>query len=159
MTQRSNSADNSPLVSRTKLYAAVAKGLRNEIGRGKRYTVKEVSNHTGVPDRMIECAKVDPDNLDWRPLSFEYVMSLSSFLGPVFTSEWLSAAQQGAFWLPEGDEMPPGELAADNADDNATITRAARDGVFDQKERKELRPVGLRMVSRGAQLVALEEAA
>jgi hypothetical protein len=154
MPVRCNAANNSPLVSRTKLFEAVAKGLRNEIGRGKRFSVKEVSNHTGVPDRAIECAKLEPDNPDWRVLSAEQLVSLSSFLGPVFTSEWLAVAQQGAFWLPDG-EIEPGEMAADNADDNAVITRAARDNDFDQLERPQLRLVGEHLIERGERLVAL----
>lgn len=158
MASLAASANNPLLVSRNTLFFNISKGLRNAVGRGKRYSVKELSNYTGVPDRAIECAKCEPDSPDWRPLTIEQVVSLSSFLGPDFTNEWLSLAAQGAFWLPD-EETPPGELAADNADDNAKIARAASDRVFDNGERPELKIVGARMMSRGAELVKLGAAA
>lgn len=83
------------------------------------------------------------------------MLTLSLFLGAEFTSEWMRLARQGAFDLPDDGELPPGEVAAENAADNAEIAGAARNGVFDPAERKRLRPVGLRMVQRGTQLAAL----
>ena len=47
-----------------------------------------------------------------------------------------------------------GELAADNSDDNATLTRAAIGGEASVKERRELRAVGHRLIDRGMSLVA-----
>lgn len=148
------SANNSLLVSRTTAQEAFRDALRLYIGRGRRYSVKQASNASGVPDRMIECFMAHPDSTDYRKPDIEEILSLASFLGPDFTSEWLALAHQGAFTLPD-EEPHPGNIAADNADDNAEITRRAIDGEFCPVDKRALRPVGVRMMSRGATLVAL----
>lgn len=83
------SADNSLIISRTLAGETEARALRLFIGRGKRYSVKEASNGSGVKDRAIECAMAGPDNTDWRPLSTGALHSLMSFLGPDFITAWL----------------------------------------------------------------------
>lgn len=148
------SANFPPLVSREHAGNEIGKALRLFVGRGRRYSVKQLSNGSGVKDRVIECAMCSADNVDYRPLPLDALLSIASFLGAGFTNEWLGVAGQGAFDLPE-NEPDPGELAADNSDDNATIVRAAVDGEFCDNERKDLKVVGSRMVTRGATLVAL----
>jgi hypothetical protein len=147
------SADLSPLVSRNAVRESIADALRLYVGRGCRYSVKQLSNATGVKDRVIESAMVPAEHPDNRPLKICELLSIAMFLGPDFTTEWLSLAQQGAFAFGD-DAPPPGELAADNSEDNAVLTRAAMDGRFDDEEKPGLRSVGLRMVARGQQIVA-----
>ncbi|HYI40012.1 MAG TPA: hypothetical protein VE053_06810 [Allosphingosinicella sp.] len=149
------SADKSPLISRSEARDKIRNAIRMFVGRGKRYSVKQASNGSGVPDRLIECAMCDPGSTDWRDLSLDALLSLSSFLGPDFTCEWLSLAQQGAFWIPNPEDLPAGEIAADSAEDCAAVARAAADGRFDRDERPVLRAVGTRMMARGAQLRAV----
>lgn len=159
MMQRSISADDGPLVSRSSARLKIREAIRLYVGRGRRYSVKQLSNATGIADRVIECAMADPDDGDFRPLPLEALLSISAFLGPEFTTEWLKLSDQGAYLLPDSDETPPGVLAADNSEDNARVVRAAADGVFDGPEIQVLRPVGLRMMARGAQLAALKSVA
>jgi hypothetical protein len=149
MTQRNNSANLTPIVSRERVGNEINSALRLYVGRGRRYSVKQLSNATGVKDRVIECAMTDASSVDYRPLPIEALVSIAGFLGPDFTSEWLALAGQGAFDLPDDDDTPPGALAADNSDDNATLVRAAIDGKFDDDEKTDLKIVGTRMVSRG----------
>lgn len=149
------SADNAPLVSRDRAVDAVRDAIRLFVGRGRRYSVKQLSNATGVKDRVIECAMAGSDNGDCRPIGLGDLLSIAGFLGPEFTTEWLMLAHQAAIALPDADEPPPGIIAADAADDTATIVRAARDGQFDRDERHDLRVVGARMISRGGQLLQL----
>lgn len=85
----SQSADKPLLISRSAAGEAEARALRMFIGRGKRFSVKEVSNGSGVKDRLIECAMAGPDNTDWRPLPAGALHSLMSFLGPDFITAWL----------------------------------------------------------------------
>lgn len=85
----SSSADNLLIISRSEAGATEARALRLFIGRGKRYSVKEASNGSGVKDRVIECAMAGPDNADWRPLPSGALHSLMSFLGPDFITAWL----------------------------------------------------------------------
>ena len=155
MTQSSISANFPLLVSREQAGNTIGAALRLFIGRGRQYSVKQLSNATGVKDRMIECAMCDAGSIDWRPLPCEALLSIATFLGAVFTSEWIALARQGAFDLPDADEPPPGMLAADNCDDAAIVTRAAIDGKFTADEYPNLHVVGLHMVTRGQQLAAL----
>jgi hypothetical protein len=128
--------------------------LRLYVGHGRRYSVKQLSNATGVPDRLIESAMCDPESGDFRPLSNECLLSISSVLGDAFTTEWLRLARQGAFTLPD-DEIPsPGELVSDCANDTAEIASIARGGKFDERDERELEGVGLREIDRGMKLVA-----
>lgn len=154
MSHTSKSAGIEPVVARSTAYTAFGKALRLYVGRGCRFSYKELERKAGVPARMIEAYRYEPDHEEWRPAPFEHVLSLSAALGPDFTSDWMALADQGAFWLPDDGGTPPGELAADNADDNADLTRRASDGSFKGDER-HLKSIGSRMVSRGAHLVAI----
>jgi hypothetical protein len=80
------SANDSLLVSRNSVRETLRAALRLYVGRGRRYSVKELSNGSGVPDRMIESALCEPDDPDYRPLTLENLASLTSFLGAPFAS-------------------------------------------------------------------------
>lgn len=147
-------ADNSLLVSREQARNKIGSALRLFVGRGRRYSVKQLSNGTGVPDWQINAALIDGGSTDNRPLPPEALLSVMLFLGADFTNEWMPLARQGAFELPD-DDPDPGRLAADSTEDSAAIARAAADGKFDVSERPDLKIVGARMVARGTQLVAL----
>jgi hypothetical protein len=148
----SASANLSPVVSRNCARSHLRDALRLFIGRGRRYSVKQAANGSGVKDRVIECAMEDPDSVEYREPHLEAILSLSGFLGPEFTCEWLHLAHQGAFWLPENEDLPPGAIAADSVEDSAVVARAACDGKFGDEEKPDLRVVGTRMMARGAHL-------
>src|SRR3954469_5222563 len=120
MTDRANSAGDQLIVSRSAARAKFVKALRLYVGRGRRYSAKEVDRGTGIPARMIEAFMVDDGLTEHRSPRIEQMLSLAKFLGPEFTTMWLETAGQGAFWIPDADDTPPGALAADNAEDNAT---------------------------------------
>lgn len=142
-----------PLVSRNAQGEALSKALRLFVGRGCRYSYKEVERGSGVSARMIECYRHSPEHEDWRPVKPEELASLFRFLGEEFTTAWLEqVAQQGAYWLPTTDDTPPGALAADACEDAAAIARRAADGVLDNNDVIELRPTGGRMMAQGARL-------
>lgn len=84
------------LVSREQSGNAIGRALRLFVGRGRHYSVKELSNGTGVKDRMIECAMIEPDNIDFRPLPADALISIAKFLGAAFTNAWLKLADQVA---------------------------------------------------------------
>jgi hypothetical protein len=148
------SANNSSLISRSAANATFREAVRLFVGRGKRFSVKQVSIGTGISARMIESFMAPVDSTDFRKPDLEEVLTLVSFFGSDFTSELIASTGQAAFDLPE-DDIPPGQIAADNAEDNAVVTRAAVDGKFDSDERPDLRVIGRRMVSRGQRLAAL----
>jgi hypothetical protein len=103
-----------PLISRNLCYERLASALKLHVGRGRRYTVRELSEGAGVPERSIECALYQPHQAEFRPLRLEYVLSLYKFLGASFASHYLEVAGLGAFELM--DEQPlPSVLNADSA--------------------------------------------
>ena len=153
------SANNNLLVSRERWANAVAFALRLYVGRGRQYSVKQISNATGVKDRVIECALCDPDSTDYRAMPGECVASIGMFLGPEFTSEITAVMQQGTYWLPETGGDSPARMAADVADDAAAVVRAGMDDHFDPEERKALRPVGRHLMAVGATLAFQSERA
>lgn len=155
MSDRNGSADLPLLVSRSAANETFRDALRMFVGRGRRYSIKQLSNGTGIKDRMLESFVAQIDSTDFRKPDLEEVLTLAKFLGPDFTTELLAPAVQGAYWLPDTEDTPPGALAADSADDNATLAHMAADGKFDDKEKPDLKVVGRRMMIRGATLKAL----
>lgn len=109
------SVDNPLLVSRNAVRERIRDALRLYVGRGRRYSVKELSNGTGVPDRLIEAAMCDADNPDYRPLAHEGLASIAKFLGAPFASHYLELSGLGAFELMDGQPPLPKVLASADA--------------------------------------------
>jgi len=150
-----SSADLQPLVSREQARNTIADAIRLFVGRGRRYSVKQLSNGTRVPDWQINAALVDASKPDHRPLPPEALLSISAFLGADFTNEWLGLAYQGAFDFPDEDDPRPGDMAVEAAENAATVARAAADGAFGPDDHPALRVVGARMKRSGAMLVRM----
>lgn len=100
------------LVSRALIRETMRGALRLYVGRGRRYSVKELSNGTGVADRLIESAMCDVDSPDYRPLAHEAFASIAKFLGPGFASAYLAPSGLGAFELMEGQIPLPKVLTS-----------------------------------------------
>jgi hypothetical protein len=118
-----NSVNDSLLVSRNSVREKLRDALKLYVGRGRRYSVKELSNATGVPDRCIEAAKCDPDDPDYRPLTLENLASLSSFLGAPFASTYLELSGLGAFELMDGQPPLPNVLTSAPAQEDTVEER------------------------------------
>lgn len=147
------SADLPLLISRSAANDAVRDALRIYVGRGRRYSVKVLSNGTGVKDRTIECAMYASDHPEHRALRFEALLSIARFLGATFTTEIIRLCDQGAFDLPD-DEPNPGDIATDASQAAANVVRAFQTG-----EHESLPTIGSMMMTRGAQLVAIGKVA
>lgn len=155
MTQRSNSADLAPLVSREQAENAFRDAMNLFVGRGRRYNVPQLAKGSRVAERTIECFRsYSFGHPDYRPLHFGHMLSIAAFLGAEFTSEWLGLAEQGAFDFPDDGDPRPGDVALESAEDTTEIVRRAADGKFCGDDRKALKVVGLRKIQRGHQLVA-----
>lgn len=154
-----NSAGFPLLVSREQAGNAIGNALRLFIGRGRRYSVKQLSNGTGVKDRVIECAMTDAGSVDYRPLPPEALLSIALFLGAAFTNEWIGHAGQGAFDLPDGGDLPPGMVALEASEQTTEIMRRAADNSFCPEDQKALRVVGQAKVQTGMRLMALGQPA
>ena len=148
------SADLGPSISRTVAGNAINSALRSFVGRGREFSVKMLSNASGVPDRLIECAMCHPEDPDYRALKPEALLSIASVLGPGFTTELLKPVQQAAYRC-DRREVEPGALVADCAADTCEVATRAADGHFDINDRRALKLVGQRHVERGMMLVAM----
>lgn len=156
MTQRNNAADLEPLISREHAENAFRRAMNLFVGRGRLYSVAQLSKGARVPERTIECFRsYNFGHPDYRPMHFGHQLSIAKFLGAEFSTEWMALADQGAFDLPDAGDPDPGALAVENSEDNATVTRAAINGEFEPEERPDLKVVGTRMMARGATLVAI----
>lgn len=150
------SADFEPIVSRSAVDDATHDALRIFVGRGRRYSVKQLARGTGVPQRMIEAAIAPVGDTEFRPLSRDHFWSIMRFLRAPFANEVMAKlAHMGAFDLPD-DELPaPGEIVAESAEDHAALARAASDGEFCELDHANLRVVGEEHIERGMQLVSI----
>lgn len=159
MSDRNGSADIAPLVSRSAAQEQIRRCLRMFIGRGKRYSVKEASNGSGVPDRVIECAIAPDGSTDYREPPYHVVESLKSFIGPELSSALMSPIGQGAYWLPDGDGDDLHALARDGAEFNhefLAATDPTSPGGADviPLEREKLKTIARRMGPRAGAVAA-----
>lgn len=113
------------LVSRNSARERIRDALRLHVGRGRRFTVKELSNGTGVADRLIEAAMAEVDSTDFRPLALEALLSIAKFLGASFVSHYLELTGLGAFELMDGQIPLPKVL----------VTAEAQEAVVDERRR------------------------
>ena len=111
------------LVSRNAIREKLRDALRLHVGRGRRYSVKELSNATGVADRLIESAMCEADNPDYRPLAHEALASIAKFLGAPFASAYLELSGLGAFELMDGQIPLPKVLTCADAPESPADER------------------------------------
>lgn len=112
-------ANFTPLISRNRIGETIRDALHLHVGRGRRYSVRALSEATGVPERCIEAAKCEPDDPEYRPLKLEDLASLTKFLGASFASAFLEPAGLGAFELSGQPPLPKVLASADAQEDTA----------------------------------------
>jgi hypothetical protein len=100
------------LVSRNAIREKLRDALRLHVGRSRRYSVKELSNGSGVPTRAIEAAMCFIDDENYRPLTLENLISIAKFLGVSFVSHYLGLAGLGVFELMDGQPPLPKVLTS-----------------------------------------------
>lgn len=145
------SADIFPIVSRTRANETFRDTLRLFVGRGRRYSVKQLSIGTGIEPRTIESFMAPIDNPEYRRPAIEHVFSLCKFLGADFAGELFSIADLGAFELPDGDDPDLARIAVEAVQDAAEISTIAAQG----GNVHDLRDVANRSLRRSASLRAV----
>jgi hypothetical protein len=103
-----------PLVSRAEIREKVRKALNLYVGRGRRYSVEELSAGAGVSKRLIQAAMTLIHDENYRPLTLENLWSIAKFLGAPFTSQLLELAGLGAFELSGQPPLPKVLASAPN---------------------------------------------
>jgi hypothetical protein len=101
-----------PLVSRAAAREKVRDAMRLHVGRGPRFSVKELSLGSGVPVRVIEASICPTDDENYRPLAHENLLSIGKFLGASFVSHYLELCGFGAFELMDGQIPLPKVLTS-----------------------------------------------
>src|SRR6478736_9735590 len=109
MSHRNDSADFGLLISRSAANSVFREAVRLFVGRGKRFSCKQVEIGTGIKARMVECFMAPVDSTEFRKPDLEEVLTLCSFFGSAFTSALIEPARQAAFDLPD-EELPPGQI-------------------------------------------------
>lgn len=106
------------LVSRAAIREKLRSALRLHAGRGRRFSVKELSEGSGVPARVIEAAMLSIDDENYRPLALENLSSIAKFLKAPFASHYLELSGLGAFELMDAQPPLPRMLASAEAQES-----------------------------------------
>lgn len=111
------------LVSRSAIREKHRSALRLHVGRGRRFSVAELSDGSGVPERAIEAAMCFIDDESYRPLALENVASIAKFLGASFASHYLDLSGLGAFELADAQPPLPKVLSSATHDEDVAEER------------------------------------
>lgn len=103
-----------PLVSREQIGERIRRALNLHVGRGRRYSVEELSTGAGVRRRSIRAALAPIHDENYRPLTLENLICVAAFLRAPFASAFLELADLGAFEL-SGQAPLPRVLATADA--------------------------------------------
>lgn len=112
-----------PLVSRSAAREKIRAALRLYVGRGRRFSVVELSQGAGVAERTIEAAMAPIEDENYRPLALENLLSIATFLKAPFVSHYLELAGLGAFELMDGQPPLPRVLASATVSEDITEER------------------------------------
>lgn len=119
------SANYELLVSRNLIREKIRSALKLCVGRGCRYTAKELWQATGVTDTSLDKAMLAVDSPDYRALKLEELASLAKYLKAPFASAFLELSGLGAFELMDGQIPLPKVLQS----------AAAQEAVADERKR------------------------
>jgi hypothetical protein len=108
------------LVSCSAIRERQREALRLHVGRGRRFSVKQLSDGSGVPETNIENAMRILDCPAFRPLKQEELASIAKYLGAPFASHYLELSGLGAFDLMGGQPPLPQVLDACKSPDKLT---------------------------------------
>lgn len=107
------------------------------MGRGRRWSVKDVEIGTGISERTLSAMiALDPESR--RAPSGRNLLLLMSFFGVEFTDRLLSHVGQGARDLNPAPDAP-GVVIAGIMSAAAEFARAGADNQFCSRDRRELR--------------------
>ena len=149
------SAGFEPLVSRYALAEAFRNALRLYVGRGRRYSVKELSRGIGFSTRLIEGWIAPVGSEEHRVPEAAAILSCMAFLRAEFASDLLSLASLAAVDVDDDDRQCVRDIGVETAEDAARVVRITADDDVCPAEAAEARAVGLRKIERGMQLVDL----
>lgn len=92
------------LVSREHAENKLADAIRLFVGARRRFSVEQLAKGIGLPPNskgkhgkpIYDFISYPSGHPDHRPLHLGIVLSITKFLGPEFTNEWLALAEQNA---------------------------------------------------------------
>lgn len=127
-----------PLIEQDCAASSIVRALGLFMGNGRRHSVAEVSEMTGIPTRTL--SSYIASGFDRRTPTADKMLVLMHALGPEFSSKLLSAIGQGAHDLVMKHQQP-NVVIATLAGGTAMLAEMAADGTLDHRERLALEPV------------------
>ncbi|MCA0961174.1 hypothetical protein [Salipiger bermudensis] len=128
------------LISQEAAKARVSEALSLRIGRGKRFSFRQVSDASGIAERTIDSYARGDNAPTLGPL-----LSLFATLGPGFTSDVLALADQSASGC-SGDDPEHMRVLCAAGELVSMISSAVEDGYVDHQEAANLRPLAQNMI-------------
>ncbi len=129
---------NDRLISPDRAGNAVADALRLFVGRGRRFSVDDVSDGTGIPVRTLRSYVATGEERRTPPS--DTLLVLASFLGRDFTARLLSDIGQGTFDL-DPEPGAPGYVIATLMKVASVFAELGMDQVFCNGDKGKLAPL------------------
>lgn len=128
------------LISQDAAKQRVSDALQIRIGRGKRYSFRQVAEVTGIPERTID-SYARGDNSP----TLANLLNLCAALGPGFTSDVISLAGQSASAC-DGDGPQHMRALCVMTEASAMLAEALADDHVDHREAAAMRPIAQRAI-------------
>lgn len=139
------SANNELVYSRAATALVMQEILCLFVGRGRKFSVVELSAASGVAERQIECAKRAPGDIEHRHLKFEEAASILSVIGVPAQNMFLE--RMGTKAQPRDQvEHAPGTVMAILSTGTAEFVKRGIDGIYCRRDRGELRETADKMI-------------
>lgn len=124
-------------ISRTQIDLVMHQILMRFVGRGKPFSIVQLSEDTNIPERKLESAKREPGDVEHRGLRLEEAMSILSLIG--LPAQNMVLSLMGTAAVPRNTaEMEPGKLMALLSEGTTEFVKRGIDGQYDRVDRAEL---------------------
>jgi hypothetical protein len=140
----SNSAFDYPLPSPEAAETHIIHCLALLIGRGKRFSVNDVSIGTGIPERTVSSWL---ETHDPREPKAKHLLLLCGFFGTEWTSKVLGPVGQVSQPIRSADAIRPADILVGVLSDLSVIGKAASDNRIDHTEEPACREAADRIIA------------
>ncbi|WP_374139454.1 hypothetical protein [Sphingomonas sp.] len=124
-------------ISRTQIDLVMHQILMRFVGRGKPFSIVQMSEDTNIPERKLESAKREPGDVEHRGLRLEEAMSIVSLFG--IPAQNMVLSLMGTMAIPRDHaELDPGKLMALLSEGATEFVKRGVDGQYDRCDRAEL---------------------
>ena len=147
MTQRSKSAQRSPLVSDVSIRDILRRELQRAISVERTFTRSSLSTESGVATDVIDSI-ISRDAAKHRRLKMEDVFSLAQVLGGRAVNALLATISYGAYALNEAGEPDLTDIVASGLGHMAVIADALRDLKIESHEEEAVQEAADHLIDK-----------